>query len=46
MCADIDVRLWRLSYDALREIAGQKLLEHMTDSVVDEYSEQASEELY
>jgi len=34
-----------MSYDALREIAGQKLLEHMIDSVIDEYSEEASEEL-
>lgn len=34
-----------ISYDAVREIAGQKLLEHMTDSVIDEYSEEASDEL-
>lgn len=33
-----------ISYDALKELADQKLLEHMTDSVMDEYSEEASEE--
>lgn len=33
-----------ISYDSLREIANQKLLEHMTDSVMDEYAEEASEE--
>ena len=33
-----------LSYDALKEIASQKLLEHMSDSVIDEYTEEASEE--
>ena len=33
-----------ISYDALREIASQKLLGHMSDSVIDVYSEEASEE--
>jgi hypothetical protein len=32
-----------ISYHALKEIASQKLLEHMTDSVIDEYVEDASE---
>ena len=34
-----------ISYDAVRDIARQKLLEHMSDSVIDEYSEEASDEL-
>lgn len=33
-----------ISYDSLREIANQKHLGHMMDSVLDEYSEEASEE--
>ncbi|MBU2008637.1 MAG: hypothetical protein KJ624_02100 [Chloroflexi bacterium] len=34
-----------ISYDALRELANQKHLVHMTDSVIEEYAEKASEEL-
>ena len=33
-----------ISYDALRDVADQQLLEHMADSVIDEYSEEASED--
>ncbi|MFC1864758.1 hypothetical protein ACFLYG_02910 [Chloroflexota bacterium] len=33
-----------ISYESLRDIASQKFLEHMTDSVIDEYSEEASED--
>ena len=33
-----------MSYNAVKEIASQKLLGHMTDSVIEEYSEEASEE--
>lgn len=34
-----------ISYDAVRDIARQRLLEHMSDSVIDEYSEEASDDL-
>ncbi|MGM0686760.1 MAG: hypothetical protein ACQET3_07310, partial [Promethearchaeati archaeon] len=34
-----------ISYDSVRDIARQRLLEHMTDSVIDEYSEQASDDI-
>jgi len=34
-----------ISYDSIKDIARQKLLEHMSDSVIDEYSEQASDDL-
>ncbi len=32
-----------ISYDALKEIANEKHLEHMTDSVIDEYAEEAED---
>jgi len=32
-----------ISYDALKEIASEKHLEHMTDSVIDEYAEEAED---
>jgi len=30
-----------LSYDSLRELAGQKQLSHLSDTVLDEYAEEA-----
>jgi hypothetical protein len=30
-----------LSYDSLRELAGQRHLEHLSDTVLDEYAEEA-----
>ncbi len=32
-----------ISYDALNELADEKHLEHMTDSVIDEYTEEAED---
>lgn len=32
-----------ISYDALRELANERHLEHMTDSVIDEYAEEAED---